>query len=221
MIDDADGERSVFQRRARALGDPTRYRIFRCVVDAAEPVDVAALTEELALTHNAIRQHLAKLREAGLIREERAPGNGPGRPRLQYRLATTVAGSWGTPSPYELLACLLLELRKGGLSPREVAAAAGRGLVSQPSGASLDHLEAEMARQGFEPQRVKDGHNTEIVLGRCPYEVAAATDPEVVCEMHLGLAEGIAEAAGAQIEVTQLVAYHPARAGCRLQTRTI
>lgn len=221
VTDDQDEECSVFQRRARALGDPTRFRIFRCVVESTEPLGVAQLTEQLGLHHNAIRQHLAKLREAGLILEQRAPGNAPGRPRLEYRPAPRVAGMWGTRSPYELLSRLLLELHRGGRSPREVAAAAGRRLVlPQSSGDSLHHLEAEMARAGFEPRRVGDADSAEIVHERCPYEAVAATNPEVVCQLHLGLAEGIAEAAGAHVEVTQLVAYDPALAGCRLQTRT-
>ena len=221
MTDDQDEESSLFQRRARALGDPTRFRIFRCVVESSEPLGVAELTEQLGVHHNAIRQHLAKLREARLVLEERAPGNAPGRPRLQYRLAPHVAGTWGTPSPYECLARLLLEVHRGGGSPREVGAAAGRRLV-EPLRAedSLHHLEAVMARGGFEPRRVGKGDSAEIIHGRCPYEAVAATDPDVVCQLHLGLAEGIAEAAGAQVEVTRLVAYDPALAGCRLQMRT-
>ncbi len=220
MSDASKGERALLQRRARALGDPTRFRIFRCIVESPEPLRVAQITEQLGLNHNAIRQHLAKLREAGLIREERGSGDGPGRPPLQYRLATEVAGTWGTASPYEDLARLLLELHKSGRSPREVAAAFGRSLVPpRYSNRSLEHLEAEMARRGFEPHRREQGGEVELVLGRCPYQALAATDPDVVCEIHLGLAEGIVEAAGADLEVTQLVARDPAHAGCSLMLR--
>lgn len=220
MSDASEGERALLQRRARALGDPTRFRIFRCIVESPEPLRVSQITEELGLNHNAIRQHLAKLREAGLVREERVSSNGPGRPPLQYRLATEAAGTWGTVSPYEELARLLLELHKSGRPPREVAADVGRDLVlpESPEG-SLEHLEAEMARRGFEPRRVDHGAELELVFGRCPYEALAGTDPDVVCELHLGLSEGIVAAAGADVEVIQLVAHDPEQAGCRLRIR--
>jgi predicted ArsR family transcriptional regulator len=77
----------VLQRQARALGDPSRYRIFRYVAEALQPVGVAAITAHVGLNHNGTRQHLAKLCDAGLLIEEFAAPVGPGRPALQYRLA--------------------------------------------------------------------------------------------------------------------------------------
>jgi len=59
------------QEQAR-LGDPTRHRIFRYVADAGRPVGVAELTARFELNHNAIRQHLAKLVDAGLVTEATA-----------------------------------------------------------------------------------------------------------------------------------------------------
>jgi predicted ArsR family transcriptional regulator len=75
----------LLQRQARALGDPTRYRIFRYVAEATEPVSVAEITAHVDLHHNGVRQHLAKLCDAGLLLEETVRG-GPGRPSLRYRL---------------------------------------------------------------------------------------------------------------------------------------
>ena len=83
---DEDRHRAL-QRQARALGDPSRYRIFRYVAEALEPVGVAAITAHVGLNHNGTRQHLAKLCDAGLLIEEFAAPGGPGRPALQYRLA--------------------------------------------------------------------------------------------------------------------------------------
>ncbi len=71
--------------QARALGDPTRNAIFRYIDAASDPVGVAELTDHFGLNHNAIRQHLAKLRDAGLVVEELAAPSGPGRPPLRYR----------------------------------------------------------------------------------------------------------------------------------------
>lgn len=75
-----------------------------------------------------------------------------------------------------------------------------------------------MARRGFQPRRVQRSSRVELVLERCSFETAAVADSEVVCELHLGLAQGIAEALGEEPDQVALVAYHPKRAGCRLQT---
>jgi DNA-binding transcriptional ArsR family regulator len=55
------------QREARALGDPTRHRLFRYIVDAPLPAGVSELTDHVRLNHNAVRQHLAVLKDAGLV----------------------------------------------------------------------------------------------------------------------------------------------------------
>ncbi|HUD16199.1 MAG TPA: helix-turn-helix domain-containing protein, partial [Acidimicrobiales bacterium] len=72
------------QREARALGDPTRHRLFRYIVDAPGPVGVSELTDYVRLNHNAVRQHLAVLKDAGLVTEEVENRDRPGRPRLLY-----------------------------------------------------------------------------------------------------------------------------------------
>ena len=207
----------LVQRQARALGDPTRYDIFRFVAEARSPVKVAALAEYLGFNHNAVRQHLAKLTEAGLLTEERASPT-TGRPPLQYRVAPTAMGSWGAPGPYELLALLLLEVANGARTPVEAGEEAGRALArTSPAGADpLDTLETEMARRGFEPTRQTRGDVTEIVLERCPFVAAASADPDVVCAVHRGLAAGILDGMEAESRVHDLIVFPPERAGCRL-----
>jgi hypothetical protein len=58
-----------------------------------------------------------------------------------------------------------------------------------------------------------------LVLGGGPNQAPAAAAPDIICELHLGLAEGIAEAAGDNLEVKGLIARDPRRAGCRLMLR--
>ncbi|MGH9276812.1 MAG: helix-turn-helix transcriptional regulator [Acidimicrobiales bacterium] len=218
----AQAWRSV-QRQARALGDPTRFAIFRSVAAAEIPVRVAVLTQQFSLNHNAVRQHLAKLCEAGLLVEELAARRGPGRPALQYRLAPGVHGMWATRSPYEQLSLYLLEIASSGRSARDVGAEAGReSAEAQPvspngDGAStLDRLLAEMQRRGFEPRLNADRVGTEITLDFCPLAAAASMEPEVVCEIHLGLIEGFLGAAGGDVVLGALKPKNPQRAGCRV-----
>jgi len=210
------------QQQARALGDPTRHALHRFVVDAAEPVDVATLTARFGLHHNAIRQHLAKLVAAGLVIEDTAAATRPGRPgrrRLTYRPAPDTAGTWGTPSPYQQLSLLLLDLLATGRDAREVGAEAGRriGRRAKRDMDPVDQLEATAARLGFEPRRMERAASVELVLERCPFEAAASANPGIVCDLHRGLAEGIAQATGGVVQVTNLIARNPKRAGCRLQ----
>lgn len=211
--------RELIQRQARALGDPTRYEIFRHVAEASEPVRVATLAAHFGFNHNAIRQHLAKLTDAGLLTEEFAAPTTTGRPPLQYRIAPGAMGSWGAPGPYELLAVLLLDVANRTQTPVEAGKKAGHRVVaaSEPGADPLDVLEGEMARRGFEPRREVRGPLVELVLERCPFVAAASADPEIVCAIHRGLAEGILDSMESDKRVRALVAYDPRRAGCRLQ----
>lgn len=211
--------RELVQRQARALGDPTRYDIFRFVAESRAPVRVATLAEYLGFNHNAVRQHLAKLTDAGLLTEERASPTTTGRPPLEYRVAPAAMGSWGAPGPYELLALMLLTVSGGERTPSEAGAEAGRALAeSCAEGADpLDVLETEMARRGFEPRRETKGPVIELVLERCPFLAAATARPDLVCEIHRGLAAGILDGMDADMRVRDMIVRPPAQAGCQLQ----
>lgn len=211
---------ATLQEQARALGDPTRHAIFRHVAQVGRPIGVAELNDQFPLNHNAIRQHLAKLVAAGLVIESRVPTGGRGRPRLVYEVDPAVEGQWGTSRPYERLSRLLVEIIRTGLDAEEVGRRAADQLrVRSPSGDIVADVTAAMARQGFDPevQAVKDG--AEIVLHRCPFATAALADRTTICALHLGIAEGLVE--GAPADVTELVAYDPRHAGCRLHVRLV
>lgn len=211
--------RDDVQPQAKALGDPTRFRIFRYVFEAGSPVGVSELTTYTQLNHNAVRQHLDVLTSAGLVIKEIEDRRRPGRPRLMYTPAPDVAGLWGTPGAYEYLATLLSEMLRTGAAPEDVGRSVGRQraveLSRRPHGSPLTMIEAEMARIGFRPTIRQRSRSVDLVLGQCPFESAAAANPGVVCGIHRGLAEGLAEEIGG-IDVEDLVAKNPHRAGCRL-----
>lgn len=208
------------QIEARALGDPTRHRIFRYIVDAERPVGVSELTDYVQLNHNAVRQHLAVLKEAGLVLEEPEDRRKPGRPRLLYRLHPEAAGSWGTSGAYAWLASLLSDAVRHGRSTREVGRQDGEQRAAEVAGAGdpVDLLEEEMVRRGFRPVRSERGRRVDFVLGRCPFAEVASEDPETVCQLHLGLAEGLTEGLGG-LSVDRLVVKNARRGGCRLVVR--
>lgn len=209
----------LVQRQARALGDPTRYEIFRYLGAAGTDVGVRELTEHFGFNHNAIRQHLAKLLEAGLVVQTTVPSGGRGRPRLVFRQSPAAAGRWTGVSPYERLALLMSEMLRTGDDAVTVGRRAGRrqrlGSGSTAPGIIADALE----RLGFEPSVSASGEAIEIVLHACPFATAALVDPDTVCALHLGLAQGLADSAGGGIEVDSLLPNDPRRARCLLRLR--
>lgn len=208
----------TLQEQARALGDPTRHRIFQYLIDAVEAVGVAELTSYFELNHNAIRQHLAKLGDAGLVTEETSPSEGPGRPRLVYRVDPAADGRWGTVGPYQRLSLLLIDMIARGSSARETGRRAGRVTKVPTSDSSDDKVSAlgdAVARGGFEPRMRRRDKTVEYILGTCPFADAAAADPDTICGLHLGLAQGLADQLDG-VTVTDLVPRDPHRAGCRL-----
>ena len=210
---------NTLQEQARALGDPTRHEIFRYIADASGPVDVAELTAHLGLNHNAIRQHLAKLVQADLVVEDHAPSKGRGRPRLVYRVHPATDSRWGVTGPYERLSVLLAEMIRTGDSAVDVGRRSvprrrrGEPVDTDPVGLVVD----AMQRGGFDPTVRTRGERVEVTLGTCPFASAALADPDTVCSMHLGIAQGVAALTGGRVVVDELVPHDPRRAKCRLR----
>ncbi len=211
----------TLQEQARALGDPTRYSIFRYLADAAAPVDVAELTGRFALNHNAIRQHLAKLMQAGLVMQDQTSSRGRGRPRLNYRIHPGAESRWDVTGPYERLSLLLGELLRTGDSAVDVGRRAGlrRALDTQADDGPVEFVVRSMEREGFDPVARGRGTKVDVVLRTCPFETAALAHPDTICSLHLGMAHGIAERTGGAVVVDELVAHDPRRANCRLRLR--
>jgi predicted ArsR family transcriptional regulator len=177
---------------------------------ADEPLTPQLLASSLGMHHTAIRQHLVVLAAAGMVEAVQLAPEGRGRPRVAYR-------ALGDPDPYQRLSAMLADAVGAGLSPREAGRRHGRDVTPLADGAVATLL-AETDRLGFRP-RVREGRGRlEVVLDACPFADVAAVSPQVVCELHLGIAEGIVERTGG-IEIVDLRAADPHTAGCRLITR--
>jgi predicted ArsR family transcriptional regulator len=198
---------------AKALAAPARQAILAHLAAAGGPVTVAELTDLLGVNHNAVRKHLAQLVAAGLVREEHEARETPGRPRLLYRAVPR-------RDPYRDLAVLLATTLATGRDPADVGrAAAPVDIEAAGDGDPVDALAARFAADGFEPTVRRRGRRAEVVLGCCPFADAAAANPEVVCQLHLGLAEGAASRIGG-VHIEALSPRDPRRAGCRLAVTT-
>ncbi|HET6916290.1 MAG TPA: helix-turn-helix domain-containing protein [Acidimicrobiales bacterium] len=208
-------------RQGRALGDPTRHNIFGYIARAEQPVGVAELTDHVQLNHNAVRQHLAVLVDAGLVEQNLESRVRPGRPRLLYRLAPEAAGTWGTTGPFELLASALAEALGSGASPYEVGTRIGLRRARQIQTRHRDVEPAdivltEMLERGFRPSLKDMGDRLEYSLHRCPFSSVADQNPQVVCELHRGLMDGLAQGLDHPLQVVEFTPRRTKRQACRI-----
>jgi predicted ArsR family transcriptional regulator len=204
-------DRPLTTAQARALAAPARQVIVAYLAAATRPASIAELTAHLGVTHNAVRNHLAQLVDAGLVSEEREARPTPGRPRLVYQLRADAPA--GIDQPYRRLAILLATAFASGDDPIDVGRRAAV-LVPVDNGADpVDALAERLTADGFEPTVRRRGSRAELVLQRCPYADAAAADPAAVCQLHLGLTEAAANAIG-DVHVERLVPKDPYHAGC-------
>lgn len=212
----------ALQKQAKALGDPTRVKIFHFIREAEQPVDIAVLTAHVELNHNAVRQHLTKLVDAELVQQSSAHRGGRGRPHLLYEMHPAAVSQWLDQNPYERLSVLLAEVSQTGDDPAEVGRRAGRSRP-RPEAGSNEHavrdLAQLMAQLGFLPQTSTIVGGSEIVLRHCPFTSAVLRDAATVCTLHRGLAEGFLEGTGT--EVTDLVVRDPRIARCLLRVSAV
>ncbi len=216
---DADAQIDATLREAKALGDPTRYRMFRYIDEAKRPVYVDELTELLHVNHNAVRQHLAVLKDAQLVVDQLEIRSKPGRPRLLYSINPKVPGTWNTEGPYQTVAILMAEILKSRRSARDVGREAGKRRLQRSKGpkpSALKALRDSLEIEGFSPRQSRSDKGWEFVLERCPYVEVASVDPGTVCQLHLGLLEGMMQELDPRIKL-HLTVHEPRRAGCGIR----
>jgi predicted ArsR family transcriptional regulator len=192
---------------ARALGEETRFRIYRqvCVSDA--PLGVRDLAQVFSLHPNAVRQHLARLEHAGLLVSRAHRPGGAGRPRRMYEpsseplelahplgslraLVDILSGAMDTLSPDRRR---LVEFgrswgrtwanrrrRENGVAPR-----------SRQARARL--LSRELAEWGWRPS--SDRHNGRMRLSteRCLFHDRAPGNHGQCCALEEGLLRGLTD----------------------------
>ncbi len=203
---------------AEALADPTRYQIYRLLLDGGRALSVAELTDIVGVHHTAVRSHLQRLQSVDLIRSEASAPSGRGRPPTLYR-ATANLNVPGPAAAYRRLSSLLTKALRDGVSVRQAGRDTGRleavaARAAEPDEDPLDALVHHARRHGYEPE--VDETRSEVILHRCPYAEVAGDDPATICALHLGIAEGIAAELGG-IEVLELDANDPYEAGCCLR----
>jgi predicted ArsR family transcriptional regulator len=201
----------------RALADPSRYSVFEEVARAKAPPSTAEIADRLDLHPNTVRLHLDKLHDAGLLEVAVDRHGSVGRPQHRWSLTQGAPALGLEPSGSRLLARLLAEVAAQPGGGPERAASVGRALGLERSAQSTGHRKQrggpermraeclrsfveELAALGFDPS-LDDTPSPEgasvptsaVAFTKCPFREVAALYPDLVCELHRGLTEGILE----------------------------
>lgn len=172
-------------------------------VRAHSPVRVVDAATALDLHPNTVREHLDAITELGLVERSTATAVGRGRPATLYRVSA--ADPAVAVRDYAGLATALAgHLARTSAHPERDARAAGtdwgRELIDECSQAGDDPRQSVLkmlARLGFAPEEEDaPGTHRGIALRRCPLLDAARRYPTVVCQVHLGIVEGMLEQLG-------------------------
>jgi len=189
----------------KALGDDTRYAIYLELARAAAPRSTAEVADALGLHPNTVRPHLERMREVGLLEVAVDSRGTVGRPQHLYELAGGAPSLGLEPPAYPTLAGLLANVAAACAPAADEVAGVGRhhgrhaGRARAGRGDCVDAVMAEMADMGFDPVGERAGAVTTVAFTRCPFRALAEAFPELVCELHRGVLEGMAEAGGATV----------------------
>ncbi len=185
----------------KALGDETRYAMYEELARSTAALSANDLAERLGIHANTVRLHLDRLREVGLVDVEAVHRGTVGRPQHLYFLSAGAPGLGFDPPAHALLAGLLAALAERVGADASEAAETGRVWGGEAgkrtrSRSCLSALEAELAKLGFEPALGADSAMGRIEFLHCPFRELAEAYPELVCNLHRGLCEGVVDAVG-------------------------
>jgi predicted ArsR family transcriptional regulator len=190
----------------RALSDETRADLYRELATSTRAGSANELAERLGLHPNTVRMHLERMREAGLVEVESVHRGTVGRPQHVYSLSAEAPGLAFDPPAHALLAGLLAGIaeRAGAISEDAVTIGRswGRDTARRTTGrrtragSCIRALTEEMARLGFDPEPDGNGRETTIAFAHCPFRELAEAYPELVCNLHRGICEGIVDVVG-------------------------
>lgn len=165
----------------------SRVRILHLVQTRPERT-IGELCEATGLHANTVREHLQRLIEGGYVIQATERRTTRGRPRTLYSAAT---GAPDASSPV-LRDKVAEAARRGDLMRRilaETDSELGREATYQ-----LDALVEHLEESGFEP--VVDEDRLTVELSPCPHAASTPEHRPMLCQVHLGLMQGVLTQAG-------------------------
>lgn len=165
----------------------SRVQILHLVQSRAERT-IDELCAATTLHPNTVREHLQRLIEGGYVIQAAEQRTTRGRPRALYSAAT------GSPEASSPIARekVMAAARRGDVLRRILHTSdseLGRRATYQ-----LDALVEHLEESGFEP--VIDEEQLTVELTPCPHAAAEPEHRPVLCQVHLGLMQGVLAQAG-------------------------
>jgi len=175
------------------ISSASRVEILHLLQERPE-CTIAELCEATELHANTVREHLQRLIDAGYVLAETEHRTSRGRPRVLYRAAT---GTDAASSPIAQRKARDAAAR-GDLMRRIMP---GTGTDSLPDDAlhQLDALVGDLDEAGFDP--LVDECGLTVDLTPCEHAAAQADHRDVLCQVHLGVMQGVLAEAGGPLAV--------------------
>lgn len=209
---------------------PPRTAVLEMLQQRNAPAKVGELSALLGQHDNTVRAHLEALVNAGLAIRRREVPKGRGRPAWLYEAHPLRS----EPNPRvrehaALAGALATHIASSSPDPIGEARAAGEAWgrstarTRYPDGALTRPKAARQATVGilsdlgFDP--AADDRVSSVALRRCPMLGVARAQPDVVCQVHLGLIRGALDELGGDASRTDLVPFAEPGA-CRLHLMT-
>ena len=204
-------------KTSKALGDKTRLSIYRYLNQSLnDPPSIRLLANHFQLHVNAVRQHLARLEDAGLVYSESLKLKGSGRPQKIYKVKRPFLGSELLPRDYKFLSEILLEiLAESKISSEEMKGFGHRWIkrefqnrgVTEETFHSTEELAdmviSQFAGLGFEPMLTDlRQEQVGVRLNNCIFREAAETYPDLLCPLVHGLLEELLSFNSSQYPLT-------------------
>lgn len=196
-----------------------RRTVFEYLQEQGRPTTLATLVSLTGLHENTLRGHLDGLAADGLVTRERDMPHGRGRPAWLWRVRRSEVDEYSG-----LAGALARTLRRTSAHPIEDAVDAGQtwgrelaaGFAARPRSVTPEARVRDLFdRLGFGPE----GTDVDLRLTSCPLLEVASEEPEIVCNVHLGLAVGASMEYGAEAPDAHLVPFAEPGA-CRLRLRS-
>jgi predicted ArsR family transcriptional regulator len=200
---------------SRALGDGTRFAIYRHVASAETPTTVKELVDRFGLHHSAIRIHLHKLQETGLVSCLKLDRDGMvGRPQLAFVPSATAFDISLPPRNYRFLADLALDLAGADEMTPELAdrfgVAWGRRYIRERFGAdarelplpgAMEELCVQLGRLGGTTRYLTlNGDGYALEEHNCLFADLALEHHPAVCLLHQAAMKGmLMELSGSEV----------------------
>ena len=197
-----------------------RREVLRVLRASSDPMSIVAIADVLVVHPNTVRFHLESLVGDDLVEIAEPVHKGRGRSAFTFRAVRQM--DRGGTRHYQILAEILTTALAADRRPRVKALAAGRAwghslasleleLESPPDVTSpdeaIDRLVDVLDELGFAPERRAFDGEHQVGHRHCPFLELAENQPNVVCQLHLGLVRGTLEAWGTPIDAERLDAF--------------